>query len=1062
MKFHAKRSSKRTEGVGSMAKILFLFTFIFSVLAPLAMVQVKAMGKTGKPKGNIACFLSNGFPTVDAPVISPATLKKALDGLSVEYFGNVGSLNEELNAGNFKALILPYGSAFPVGAWEAIHDFLLHGGSLVYLGGYPFYQPVLGDEGNWVMGTPQPTYAHELLIGPADSIVLNSSPFYFKGAKLVSLHGVGFGLDNFSLPSKVFELTVRFATKLYFPDEGGSDGPRNAVLRPLLQVVNENNLPIACPLLEIDRLQGATAGGRWILEPSDLKLDAAAIRKCVDLALEGASFLEALPVNACVDKGEIPVIRINQMIPGSEGDTKAASTVDVLVRSQRGNTVFEGTTELVGTNGFSTGTIAVRTRGLLAPGLYTVDVQDRDDSWKPDSATSGFWVMDKKLLDSAPPLSVSKDWLLKGGKVFPIVGTTYMASDVDREFLLDPNPYLWNKDFARMQKLGVNFVRTGIWTGWKRIMLSRGAIDEGFLRALDAYVLTAASHDIVVCFNLFAFTPPQDGGSNPYLDPRALGWQKAFVTLIASRYRNVGWINYDLINEPSYSPTDQLWHNLPIGDKYEQEAWKKWVVKTHGSDVEKILDDWRDPKGNVFSVPSAADLTYQQVRDNLNPRKGLDFNRFTQSVVAHWAGELRSAIRDAGGDELVTLGQDEGGTTIRPEQQFFYPDVDYTSMHTWWFNDNLLWDVVDTKSPEEPNLISETGLMRLEDIDGNAWRSPVAARNLLERKFAYAFQGKGAGVLEWAWNINPYQPTDNESVIGFERPDGTFKIEIEVLEEFASFFKQAQPYLGDYRTDPVILISPDSKMFSGQPKSRLGTQRIVRVLAERFGIVPTMLSEYKLTAQRLKGAKLIIVSDPEMLYDSASVELYRASENGTKILFTGAVQGNEYGKLTKDFLRLGLNYGSTPVNHYDPTHWNLNGEDGGFVTFGALEDEFLRKSDAPPLDHLSGNILQEPLPLEYASQRGPLVALLQSVLKYAGVEAHLSNTPVASRVLDTGQYSLVILVNESPVSIDRDIYVGHHEFNMSVQGGQTRLALVHRTDGKIIVSTKGNPIKMVK
>ncbi|MCL4538688.1 MAG: hypothetical protein M1378_03680, partial [Bacteroidetes bacterium] len=338
-----------------MVKFLFLFTFILSVLAPFAIIQLKAFGKTGMPKGNIACFLSNGFPTVDAPAITSGTLKKTLEGLSVEYFKDVGSLNEELNAGNFKVLILPYGSAFPVGAWQAIHSFLSHGGSLVYLGGYPFHQPVLGDEGNWVMGTPQPSYAHELLIGPADSIVLNSSPFYSEGAKLVPLYGMGFGLDDFALPSKVFELTVRFATKIYFPDESGSDGPRNAVLRPLLQVVNGNNLSVACPLLEIDRLQGVSAGGRWILEPSDLKLNAASIRRCVDLALEGASLLEALPVHACVDKGEIPIIRINQMKPGPGNDLKASPTVHVIVKSPQGMTVFEGATRLVGTNGFSTG-----------------------------------------------------------------------------------------------------------------------------------------------------------------------------------------------------------------------------------------------------------------------------------------------------------------------------------------------------------------------------------------------------------------------------------------------------------------------------------------------------------------------------------------------------------------------------------------------------------------------------------------------------------------------------------------------------------------------------------
>ncbi len=1045
-----------------MVKVVLMSLFLISFAAAFTAVKLEAEAKSEIPDGDVACFRSDGFPTVDSPVIDRATLAEALRGLNVEYFDSAKRLGEGLNSGKFRVLVMPYGSAFPVDAWQAIRVFLSQGGSLVYLGGYPFHQPVFRENGDWVLGTPQPTYAHELLIGPADSIVINSSPFYYEGARLTYPGGMGFGPEALALPSQVFELTVRFATKLNFPDESGSDGPRNAVLRPLVQVVNGNNLPVACPLLEIDRLQGASAGGRWILDPSDMKLNAAAIRRCVDLALQGASSLEALPVRACVEKGEIPTVRINQMKPGEGNDLKSSSMVRVVVKNGQGMTVFEGETRLVGTGGFSTAEIAIKTGKALLPGLYTVEVANIDDNWKPDSVTTGFWVMDRKLLESDEPLSVSKDWILKGGKVFPIVGTTYMASNVDREFLLEPNPYLWNKDFARMQKLGVNFVRTGIWTGWKRLMLSRGAIDDGFLRALDAFVLTAAKHDIVVCFNLFAFSPPMNGGSNPYLDPRAIGWQKAFVTLIASRYRNNGWITYDLINEPSYSPPDQLWNNLPIGDKYEAAAWKEWILKHHGENVQRILDDWRDGKDDVFSVPGSGDLVYQQVRGNRNPRKGLDFERFTQSVVAHWARELRSAIRAAGGDVLVTLGQDEGGTMMRPKQQFFYPDVDFTSMHTWWFNDNLLWDVVSTKVPEEPSLISETGLMRLEDIDGNAWRSPVAARNLLERKFAYAFQGEGAGVLEWAWNINPYQPIDNEAVIGFERPDGTFKIEIQALEEFASFFKKARPYLGDYEGSPVIIVSPDSKMFSGQKNSMLGVQRILRVLAERFGIVPEILSEYKLTEKRLKGAKLIIVPDPEMLFDSASVQLYRASRNGTKVLITGAVEGNEYGKLSKDFLLLGLNHESSPVSHYEPTIWDSTNGREGFATFGALEDEFLRKSDAPPLRQMTGNILQEPLPLEYANQRAPLTALLESALKYAGLETHLYHTPVASRVLDTGRYALVVLVNESSAQIERDIPVGNHTFSVPVAAGRVRLALIERESGKIVVATGGAPITIVK
>ena len=143
--------------------------------------------------------------------------------------------------------------------------------------------------------------------------------------------------------------------------------------------------------------------------------------------------------------------------------------------------------------------------------------------------------------------------------------------------------------------------------------------------------------------------------------------------------------------------------------------------------------------------------------------------------------------------------------------------------------------------------------MRLEDMDGNPWRTPEAAAQLLERKFAYAFAARGAGVVQWAWNINPYQPIDNESVIGLFRPDGTAKPELRALRDLASFFEQAAPWLDDFEPDPVVLVIPHARLFSGRPGGLEATQRVVRLLAERFGVVPTALSDQRLSAERLRG-----------------------------------------------------------------------------------------------------------------------------------------------------------------------------------------------------------------
>jgi hypothetical protein len=176
-------------------------------------------------------------------------------------------------------------------------------------------------------------------------------------------------------------------------------------------------------------------------------------------------------------------------------------------------------------------------------------------------------------------------------------------------------------------------------------------------------------------------------------------------------------------------------------------------------------------------------------------------------------------------------------------------------------------------------------------------------------------------------------------------------------------------------------------------------------------------------------------------------------------LFIGAVEGNEYGKQSDQFRKLGLEHGSRPVSHYEPTNWAS--EDGGskkVLTFGSGKSENLRKSDTPFLDTLKGNILNEPLPIELALEREPLVAMLHAVLKYSGMPSDISDNRVASRILKTDEVALVVCVNESSADVRREISLGGRTFEIPVRAGRSRLVLFNRADGTMIVATEGEPI----
>ena len=1007
----------------------------------------------------IAVFRASGFPTADAVEIPEKTLEEALRGLPVQFLASVEEVRSRLKARFFDLLVLPYGSAFPLDAWPAIRSFVNRGGGLLVLGGAPFHQPVRwlatkSDSGNgemvghWVLGRRQPAFARELLIGPAEEIDTGSIPPGWGGLKTETVNvsqWTGGGIKN---PDRVYELTVRFATLKDFSQEGGSAGPRDAVLRPLIHLVDDRGVARLCPLLEIDRLNGREAGARWILATCRAGFTASFIRRCVERALENAAAIDIFPLPACLDPGETPRLRIVVRRPLPRAAEPIPPQAQIEIHDRAGRKIFSEAVPLTGTAELRLAEMSIKTTRPLLPGLYRVEASLPDAPWHPQSASSGFWVRDDKLLRSGPTLSVSRDWLRKDGQVFPVIGTTYMAADVHRKFLFEPNPLRWEEDFSQMARLGINFVRTGLWTGWSRVMLDPGAVDEGMLRALDAFVMTAARHNIVVCFTFFAFLPPDFGGVNPYLDPRCLAGQKSLLATVARRYRNCGWIHYDLINEPSYAPLEALWQSRPFYDEFEQAAWLEWLRQRGEGDQAAWRDLWQDPAADLFGLPKKEEFTYSPNRENRRWRKVRDFILFSQDVFSSWAATLRDTLRAAAGSVLVTVGQDEGGTGVRPGQQFHDQVVDYTAVHTWWNNDDLLWDGVMTKVPEKPNLVQETGLMRLETIDGTPWRSPEAASLLLQRKFALAFAGRGAGAVEWVWNVNPYQPQDNEAVIGLIRADGTAKPELDVLAEFASFFRQATPLLDDFENDPVVLIIPHSRIFSRRPLAVDGIKRIIRVLADRFGVVPAAVSELRLSPGRLKGARLVLLPTAEMIDGKAAAVLLQAAQAGTKILVTGCIQGDPYGRLTDSLRLMGIVDTGRPVMRRESTRWT----EGGYATFENDASEFLLCSLAPPLSDFSGNIWHEPLPLELAREEEPLAGLLQTALNNAGVECQPPAAAPGVRILKTPVWALIILVNETSTTARRQLTVDGHHMDVTVPAAGVKLLLCERSSGRVRIA----------
>ena len=827
------------------------------------------------PRIRVAVFVEPGFPAVDTAAVRRDVLGATLDGLDLTFLGTADLAG--LTADRYDVFVNPYGSAFPKDAWPAFLAYLDTGGHWVNLGGVPCAVPVVGSEGGWRAEARQSGFHQRLGVTLACAVATAGVTEWRANEALPWTSGLATRISA----DTVWELYYRLSSVADTPDESGSAGPMEAVVRPLASALDPAGRPIAAPFVMLDRLEREFAGGRWIFATLSGTVDAAALRTLVEVAAEGPRRFEARPSLACYRAGERPSVVLTYR--GAPRAVAATASCQVAVFDGDGRPVAQADVVLQGSRTTATGTadLGAVMSGPLHPGLYRVEAKlTLRDARSPETElrhTTGFWIWDEALLAGGAPLGAGEFSLTRAGEPYPVTGTTYMASDVHRKFLLQPNPWLWDRDFAEMRRTGINLVRTGIWTGWRTLMPRVGAFDEGALRALDAFLLTARRHDVPVIFTVFAFLPETWGGENPYLDPRAVEAQRAFLTSIARRYGRMTGLLWDLINEPSFCNKDHLWSCRPSYDRFEREAWIGWLrERLPAATVAELAD-----------LPRLEEFAERPGADDGASRKVVEYRLFAQAMFARWVRDMRAALRDAGAArQLVTVGQDEAGTRDSPNNLFLAPDLDVTSVHNWWLNDALLWDGVITRAPGKANLVEETGVMFSGRPAGSDERWETYTRDLLERKMALSVGPAGAGFVEWVWNSNCYMPSDNEAAIGLLRADGTGKPELEALRGVAEFVARAQPHLVGRVPDKVLLVVPHTSMFSLVNTATDATKRAVRVMQYRCRVSLAAISEYA-AAAALRAPPLVMVPAPRVLRKEARDAVGAWARRGAVVLITG-------------------------------------------------------------------------------------------------------------------------------------------------------------------------------
>jgi hypothetical protein len=238
------------------------------------------------------------------------------------------------------------------------------------------------------------------------------------------------------------------------------------------------------------------------------------------------------------------------------------------------------------------------------------------------------------------------------------------------------------------------------------------------------------------------------------------------------------------------------------------------------------------------------------------------------------------------------VGQDEGGFQDRLSPAFFGQYVDFTTNHSWWQNDSILWDSLVAKQPGKAMLIQETGLQRELNLDESARRTPENEAALFERKVAMSFV-HGTGAIEWLWNTNSYMTEGNETPIGALRADGTEKPEATVMRNFAKFVAELSPHLRNPEPAQVAIIASQAAQYSAIGDLQIEAQRkAARALAYQTRLTPYLIYENQIS--EMGNPKLAVLPSAQALTETGWQQLLKYVGNGGNLLITGPVDRNEH------------------------------------------------------------------------------------------------------------------------------------------------------------------------
>ncbi|HEX3472742.1 MAG TPA: hypothetical protein VHT28_16285, partial [Silvibacterium sp.] len=456
--------------------------FLFLLLACLAGASAARAAE------HTVVFYDPGFPAADSAQVSEAQLRAGFPGAGLTAAAQLPAALADADL-----LVMPYGSAYPEAQWKAILEYLDRGGNLLALGGKPFTRAAYQDAAGWHLRAPSVASSLELLIHDYQETPGSN------GLKFEANPDVFPALPEFSW-KRAFSPVLRLSVVQKY-NRDGSTGDEDADLTTLVWGTHEGH-KLAAPVFQIDHNQFRFVGGRWIFVAGDLSDDffsnAGLLASLTQLALRKAdrfSFRPRVPLFLPGEPLEFVFEPAGSGWPGGD-------QLRIRVTAEEGGAPVELTIPADASQ-----PVVLPAAAAEGHGLHKVEATLLRDGKPLWVYRSGFWMRDWQYLLTGPKLTVGTDYFQLDGKPLPVVGTTYMSSDVARLYLAKPNAYVWDQDMAQIHGAGLDMIRTGLWSGWDPELAPNGEVSEEALRTIEAFLMCARHNHLPVQFNLFAFLP---------------------------------------------------------------------------------------------------------------------------------------------------------------------------------------------------------------------------------------------------------------------------------------------------------------------------------------------------------------------------------------------------------------------------------------------------------------------------------------------------------------------------------------------------------------------------